>query len=64
MHYLNSVGFFGWWVNAHVLKRTEQSESQIKLFDSKIVPLLEPLENLVKPPFGQSLFAVLVKRPA
>jgi 2-polyprenyl-3-methyl-5-hydroxy-6-metoxy-1,4-benzoquinol methylase len=62
MHYMNSVGFFGWWVNAHILKRTEQSESQIALFDSKIVPLLEPLENFVKPPFGQSLFAVLVKR--
>jgi SAM-dependent methyltransferase len=64
MHYMNSVGFFGWWVNAHILRRTEQSESQIALFDSRIVPLLEPLENFLKPPFGQSLFAVLVKRRA
>jgi SAM-dependent methyltransferase len=61
MYYMNSVGFFGWWVNAHILKRTEQSDAQIALFDSKIVPILEPLENAVKPPFGQSLFAVLAK---
>jgi 2-polyprenyl-3-methyl-5-hydroxy-6-metoxy-1,4-benzoquinol methylase len=64
MYYMNSVGFFGWWVNAHILKRTEQSEAQIAMFDSRIVPLLEPLENVVKPPFGQSLFAVLVKNRA
>ncbi len=64
MYYMNSVGFFGWWVNAHILKRTEQSEAQIRLFDSRIVPILEPVENAVKPPFGQSLFAVLQKNRA
>jgi SAM-dependent methyltransferase len=64
LRYMNVIGFFGWWVNARILKRTEQSESQILFFDSKVVPLLASVENRIAPPFGQSLFAVLVKAPA
>jgi hypothetical protein len=61
LRYMNSIGSFGWWVNSHILKRTEQSESQIAFFDAKIVPVLAALEKWVEPPFGQSLFAVLIK---
>jgi SAM-dependent methyltransferase len=61
LRYMNTVGFFGWWVNAKILKRTEQSESQIQFFDSMIVPLMSRLERAVPPPFGQSIFAVLEK---
>ena len=61
LRYINSVGFFGWWVNSHIFKKTEQSDSQIKFFDSKIVPALSRFEDKVELPFGQSLFAVLVK---
>src|ERR1022692_2655060 len=28
LHYVNAAGFFGWWVNAHVLKRGAQSNGQ------------------------------------
>lgn len=61
LRYFNSIGWFGWWVNAHILKRVEQSEAQIVFFDSKIVPTLSRLEDRFEPPFGQSIFAVLVK---
>ncbi len=61
LRYINSVGFVGWWLNAKVLKKTEQSENQIKFFDSKIVPILSRFEAAIEPPFGQSLFAVLEK---
>ena len=61
--YMNSIGCIGWWVNAKVLRRTEQSEDQIALFDSVIVPVLSRLEHLVAPPFGQSIVTVL-QRPA
>lgn len=61
MHYVNAIGFFGWWFNAHVLKREAQSEGQIAVFDRMIVPVLARAELLVRPPFGQSLFAVLRK---
>jgi SAM-dependent methyltransferase len=62
MHYVNALGFFGWWVNARVLKREAQSERQIEVFD-RLTPVLARLES-IPPPFGQSLFAVLEKSRA
>ena len=61
LKFMNLVGFFGWWVNAKVLKREEQSEGQIALFDGVIVPVMSTLEGWVEPPVGQSIFAVLEK---
>jgi SAM-dependent methyltransferase len=61
LRYMNSVGFLGWWLNARVLKRQEQSSGQIAVFDRWIVPALSVLESEIEPPFGQSLFVVLVK---
>lgn len=63
LRYMNLVGFFGWWMNARVLKRTEQADLQIAIFDRWVVPILSRVEDLVPPPFGQSLFVVLEKRP-
>jgi SAM-dependent methyltransferase len=60
--YMNVAGFFGWWFNARVLRKTEQSARQIAVFDSVLVPVLSRAEDVVRPPFGQSLFAVLEKR--
>jgi 2-polyprenyl-3-methyl-5-hydroxy-6-metoxy-1,4-benzoquinol methylase len=61
MRYMNTIGCIGWWVNAKILRRTEQSESQIAFFDATIVPVLSRLEAMIPPPFGQSIFAVLEK---
>jgi len=61
LHYVNVPGFVGWWVNARVFKREAQSESQIEIFDRYLVPVTSRLEELVRPPFGQSLFVVLDK---
>ena len=60
IHYLNMPGFFAWWLNFRVLRRESQSALQIALFDS-IVPLASRMERLATPPFGQSLFCVLVQ---
>ena len=59
MHYINFPGFFGWWFNAHILRREAQSASQIDVFDRLIVPVISRLETVAHPPFGQSLFCVL-----
>ncbi|MGO4879313.1 MAG: methyltransferase domain-containing protein [Bryobacteraceae bacterium] len=61
LHYVNAAGFFGWWINAHVLRREAQSAAQIEMFDRLIVPWLSRVEAIAPPPFGQSLFAVLRK---
>jgi 2-polyprenyl-3-methyl-5-hydroxy-6-metoxy-1,4-benzoquinol methylase len=58
---MNFIGFFGWWANARIFRRTEQSGEQIAVFDRWIVPVQERAEELVEPPLGQSIFAVLEK---
>jgi SAM-dependent methyltransferase len=63
-HYMNVVGFFGWWLNARVFKRTKQSPLQVRMFDRFIVPALLRMERMVPPPFGQNIFAVLEKPAA
>jgi SAM-dependent methyltransferase len=60
-HYLNAIGFFGWWTNSHILKRDAQSPAQIEIFDRFIVPIASRVESVMHPPFGQSLFVVLKK---
>jgi SAM-dependent methyltransferase len=60
-HYVNLTGFFAWWVNARVLLRKAQSERQIAVFDRFVVPISSRLEAIMRPPLGQSLFAVLRK---
>lgn len=61
MHYFNFAGFFGWWANSRLFEREAQSPSQIKIFDTYIVPWLSRIEAFVPPPFGQSLLVVLQK---
>ena len=61
LRYMNSVGGIGWWVNARILKRTDQSEKQIRTFDRFIVPVLDWVESRLEFPFGQSLFVVLAR---
>jgi SAM-dependent methyltransferase len=61
LRYMNFVGFFGWWWNAHVLKLQAQSATQISVFDQMIVPVMSRVEALIPPPFGQSLLVVLNK---
>jgi len=60
-HYMNAIGFLGWWTNAHLLKRQAQSAAQIEFFDRCIVPIASRIERWLYPPFGQSLFVVLEK---
>jgi ubiquinone/menaquinone biosynthesis C-methylase UbiE len=57
--YVNAAGFAGWWLNAKVTKRTEQSEGQIRTFDRWVVPVQSRVERVLHPPIGQSVLAVL-----
>ena len=61
LRYMNLAGFFGWWLNAKIYNREEQSLGQVKVFDRFIVPILSRVEPAVAPPFGQNVFAVLEK---
>lgn len=59
--FMNALGFFGWWVNARLLRRESQSAGQIDFFDRWLVPAISSAEAFLPPPFGQSLIAVLSK---
>jgi SAM-dependent methyltransferase len=61
LRFMNVVGFFGWWANAKILRREEQSGGQIEMFDRFVVPVQAALERWIPPPVGQSIFAVLEK---
>jgi SAM-dependent methyltransferase len=60
--YVNLPGFFGWWANSRVFRRQTQSADQISFFDRFVVPVASRIEDIVPPPFGQSIFATLRKR--
>ncbi len=59
--YFNFVGLLGWFWNAKIRPRNIQSEQQISMFDTYIVPFVSRLEHIVPPPVGQSLLAVARK---
>jgi|SRR5688572_3404825 len=61
LHYMNVIGMLGWWFNARLLRKAEQSDAQIRFFDSWIVPILSRTERMVHPICGQNVFAVLRK---
>ena len=58
MRYTNPIGLLGWMYNAHVTAATEHTPGQVRLFEQLIAPWALPLERLVAPPIGLSLFAV------
>lgn len=58
--YFNLAGIPGWWLNSKVLKRTTPPAKQVGLFN-KVVPVLNIVESIVKPPLGLSIFAVITK---
>jgi SAM-dependent methyltransferase len=59
LHYYNSVGYFAWWLNFCVLKKTDFEIAKVRFFDRAIFPLVHGWEyRVMRPPFGQSLMAV------
>ncbi len=62
IYYMNFVGFFGWYLNSKLLGRGLTPENQSAFFDKFIVPVERWVEKLIKPPFGQSIVAVAVKK--
>ena len=60
--YMNAIGFFAWWTNAHILKRACSvggADRSIRPVRSSRPP--RALEGWMYPPFGQSLLIVLKK---
>jgi SAM-dependent methyltransferase len=61
LFYMNVVAPLGWFLNNRIWKRTEESPTQVMVFDRWIVPWLSKLERALRPPFGLSLIALAEK---
>jgi SAM-dependent methyltransferase len=62
MAWMNFFSVLPWFVNNRVLRRREESTSQIRFFDRWILPCVRWMERRVKPPVGLSLVAVARSR--
>jgi SAM-dependent methyltransferase len=58
MSWMNCAGVLPWFVNNRILRRREESTSQILIFDRVVVPCMRRLEKIMRPPIGLSLVAV------
>jgi SAM-dependent methyltransferase len=58
LFYMNWIGSFGWAFNSRVLKRKLIPGNQAGIMDKILVPIMKPLESVMKPFFGQSLIAI------
>ena len=63
MRYVNAVGLLLWLVGMRLFGLRPGSGPWLGLFD-RVVPALRRMESAVAPPFGQSIFAVAMPRPA
>jgi SAM-dependent methyltransferase len=58
LRYSNPIGLLGWMYNSHVSKAVQHTPEQVRLFEQLVAPWALPLDRLVAPPIGQSLYAV------
>lgn len=56
--YVNTVGFFSWFLLVRLLGLTPERSGLVHVFDRCVVPVLRWIERRWSPPFGQSVFVV------
>jgi SAM-dependent methyltransferase len=59
--YFDSVGVIPWFILNTLLGKTDFHPSLVKFNDRLVVPMIEALESLVRPPFGKNLILVARK---
>jgi SAM-dependent methyltransferase len=61
IHYVNWLGLLAWVVMMKWLNGRPRESLLLRVWDGVLVPLVRFTERWVRPPFGQSVFAVAVK---
>ncbi|MEU8079474.1 MULTISPECIES: class I SAM-dependent methyltransferase [Catellatospora] len=62
MEYVNSLGFICYFITARLLGMSPKGGVMMRVYDSLVTPITRRLESRLRPPFGQSVLAVL-RRP-
>jgi SAM-dependent methyltransferase len=58
MRYVNALGLLGYYLATSVLRLMPKEGPMVKLYDRLVLPVTKAAERVVRPPFGQSVFAV------
>lgn len=58
IHYANALGLIGYFMATKVFRLMPKEGPMVKVYDSTVLPVTKAAEQLVRPPFGQSVFAV------
>jgi len=58
VQYANALGLVGYYVATSVFKLTPKEGAMVKVYDRLVLPATKAAESIVRPPFGQSVFAV------
>jgi len=58
LHYANMLGLIGYYMATSVFKLAPKEGPMVKVYDTTVLPLTKGFEKIVRPPFGQSVFAV------
>jgi hypothetical protein len=58
LRYVNALGLIGYYLATSVFRLTPTEGPMVKLYDQFVLPATRAAESVVRPPFGQSVFAV------
>ncbi|GGL99898.1 MULTISPECIES: class I SAM-dependent methyltransferase [Micromonospora] len=58
IHYANALGLIGYFMATKVFRLMPKEGPMVKVYDTLVLPATKAAEQLVRPPFGQSVFAV------
>ena len=62
LDYVNFPGVLSWFIAGRVLRKKTLEIRDVQLYDRFVVPWVNALERRWKPPIGQSLLAIAIKR--
>ncbi len=58
INYANALGLIGYYMATSVFKLMPKEGPMVKVYDKFVLPVTKGAEKVVRPPFGQSVFAV------
>jgi ubiquinone/menaquinone biosynthesis C-methylase UbiE len=58
VQYANALGLIGYYAATSLFKLTPKEGAMVKVYDRFVLPATKAAESIVRPPFGQSVFAV------